>query len=399
MLAVQFLEPGPEINELSPTKVKECLQDTLALLPVDIVIVGWDLPQKLVDVCAQETSRVGVQLYLWHPLLTGNGGLNPTAQRQVIGMDGKAVEGYRHMPEFTFMCPNNVLVARAVLDRLRKALWNGPYQGVFLDRIRFPSPSVDLSKTLACFCPDCRKVAESEGLDLVALTYRFSRLFESPDLIKPALQRLLAPARTRDAYTDPTMLRRFLDVRARSITRIVASASVIAQEIGIKVGLDCLSPALTTLVGQDLAGLDTCCDWIKIMVYGHTNAPAGLPYELLSLAHWLSGKAKISENEALRWLNETAILPMPVSAGELRENGLDSVALGIEVKRAHDAGVRKVLAGIELVDLEGVTHLSQEQIAKDLRALMDAKADGIVLAWDLWWMPPEWLKVVGAFIH
>jgi hypothetical protein len=57
-------------------------------------------------------------------------------------------------------------------------------------------------------------------------------------------------------------------------------------------------------------------------------------------------------------------------------------------------GVRTLLAGIELVELAGVTSLNAEQIAADLRAFQEAGADGLALSWDLWHIPPERLELV-----
>ncbi len=54
------------------------------------------------------------------------------------------------------------------------------------------------------------------------------------------------------------------------------------------------------------------------------------------------------------------------------------------------------MAGIELVDVEGVTRLDPAQIAADLRAFQEAQPDGLVLCWDLWRIPSERLELVQA---
>jgi hypothetical protein len=75
-------------------------------------------------------------------------------------------------------------------------------------------------------------------------------------------------------------------------------------------------------------------------------------------------------------------------------DGLPPEALAAEVRRARAAGVETLLPGIELVEIEGVTHLTRAQIAADLQALSAAGADGLVLSWDLWHIPPERLELV-----
>ena len=63
----------------------------------------------------------------------------------------------------------------------------------------------------------------------------------------------------------------------------------------LEVGLDCFSPALTRLVGQDLAALAPLADWTKLMVYGHARGPATLPYEIGALADWLAATGDFSK--------------------------------------------------------------------------------------------------------
>jgi hypothetical protein len=131
------------------------------------------------------------------------------------------------------------------------------------------------------------------------------------------------------------------------------------------------------------------------MTYGHTLGPAGLPHELLDLANWLVGQHGTAEQQALEWLSQTTGLGLPRNHAELRNRGLGPAALGVEIARARVAGIKTVLAGIELVEIEGVTHLYDEQIRADLHALRAAGADGLVLSWDLWHMPLQRLDLVN----
>ena len=42
------------------------------------------------------------------------------------------------------------------------------------------------------------------------------------------------------------------------------------------------------MVGQDLSGMSGIVDWIKLMTYAHTLGPAGIPFELSGLFHYLT---------------------------------------------------------------------------------------------------------------
>ncbi|UCC63344.1 MAG: hypothetical protein JSV36_21855 [Anaerolineae bacterium] len=394
--AVQYLENVPGVAAIPARDAQARLHDAFERLPISHVLLGWNLPQPLVRACREETRRAGAQFYRWHPLLTGDGLFFPRSEWQTVGLGGEVVPGFQGWPEFTFVCPNQSGVGEAVLDHLYRALRGGDYDGVFLDRIRYPSPAADLGRWLACFCDGCRCAASEAGLDLEAVRQRIRRWLDAPQRIPSFLQALLGPKSLAPPGPDPALLHAFLDFRARSVQRIVRAAADLIHGQGLAVGLDCFSPALTRMVGQDLGALDACSDWIKVMTYGHTLGPAGLPFELLALADWLMEEKGASETQALEWLSLAAGFSLPPSRVELREQGLAPSALSFEVGQARAAGVRQLWAGVELVEIEGVAHLDEGQIEADLGALYAAGADGLALSWDLWHMPLERLELVAA---
>ena len=106
-----------------------------------------------------------------------------------------------------------------------------------------------------------------------------ANLSSARDQIRSLLQR---PASfMRALFRDgEDQLDSYLRFRVDSISRIASEAADLARRAGLAVGLDCFSPVLTNAVAQDVAKLDGHCDWIKFMTYGHTLAPAGLPFEL-----------------------------------------------------------------------------------------------------------------------
>jgi len=394
--AIQYLEDGPAVAAIAPGDARARLRAACERLPISLVLLGWNLPPALVQTCGEEAARAGAHLFRWQPLLTGDGTFVPRPEWRTIGPDGEPVSGFRGMPEFTFVCPNRPTVREAVLNHLHDMLRSDDYRGVFLDRIRYPSPAVDPTSLLACFCDDCQRVALAEGFDLEAARWRIRRWVTTPEHALSFVRVLLDPL--APASSDPALaaLRAFLDFRARSITRFVRAAADLVHAEGLAVGLDCFSPALTYMVGQDLSALDPLCDWIKIMAYGHTLGPAGVPFELLDLADWLVGQRWASELQALEWLSLATRLELPRTRAALRERGLAPEALAAETRRARAAGVSTLLAGIELVEIEGVTRLDPAQITADLQAFRAAGADGLVLSWDLWYIPLERLELVRA---
>lgn len=393
MLAVQYLEPGAHIAEISPAAAAAHLREACERIAIDCVIVGWELPQELVEACAREAQRAGARLYLWHPLLTGSAAVAPRPEWLTVGPGGERVPGFMGLAEFTFLCPNQAAVQEAVLNRLERSLQDGLYQGVFLDRIRWPSPSADPLRYLACFCPDCRRAAAKDGLDLERVRRSIGNL--APDQLADFTRQLLDPWASFSLPGSHSVVN-FLDWRTQTITRSVQAAAEIIRQHGLEVGLDCFSPLLTRMVGQNLTELDRCCDWIKIMTYGHTLAPAGLPFELSNLLDWLAKQGAIPQGSLPEWFASAAKLPL--EGATLTGTGLSPAALQAEVARGRMSGVRQLLAGIELVDLPGITQLSPAQIAADLQAMYQIPPDGLVLSWDLWRIALERLEGLSQTI-
>jgi hypothetical protein len=396
ILAVQYLEPGPEVDRIPPEQARARLRAAFERLPITDVLIGWNLPRSTLDACREEAHQAGAQLYRWHPLLTGDGTLIPQAAWRTLGLQGEPVPGFQGMPEFTFVCPNCAQARIAVLERVRQVVESGDYDGVFLDRIRFPSPAADPSRWLACFCVDCERAAAETGLELALVRQMLHELLEKPERWRPFLQTMLGAPAPEYMPADLILLRAFLDFRARSVTRLVKEAADLIHASGLAVGLDSFSPALTRMVGQDLGALDAGAEWTKVMTYGHTLGPAGLPFELLELAHWMKERLDLADSAVLEALSQASGLLLPVSLDELRLAGLAPDALAAEIERGRAAGVGQLLAGVELVEFEGITHLSTEQIKADLQACRDAGADGLVLSWDLWHIPLEWLDLVRS---
>ena len=393
IFAIQYLEDSPEIAGITPQAARSRLQDALDRLPITLVLLGWHLPAALLSACAEVCQRGGARLYRWHPLLTGDGTLMPRPEWQVIGLYGDPVPGFQGKPEFTFVCPNRPAVRDAVLSHLRDVLHDGRYQGVFLDRIRYPSPAAGPG-ALGCFCEDCHRAADQEGFDLDAARHRISQMITTRKGAQEFVCILLDPSGAAASDPDHQALAAFLDFRARSVTRLICEAAELIHGMGCAVGLDAFTPVLAHMVGQDLGTLDECADWIKIMSYGHAFGPAGMPFELLGLANGLFETHRLPESDVLAWLAGATGLSLPMDRNGLRTRGLPPDALQGQVLRARESGVTTLLAGVELVEMPDVSELNHAQIRADLTAFRTAGADGLVLSWDLWAMPLERLDLV-----
>ena len=397
MITIQYLEPSPELENLTATAVVEKLRLAAARLPVTHLLVGWDVPVRLLEACRKETERLGMRFLRWQPLLTGDGNLEHQNEWKVTNLSGEKVGAFREMPEFSFACPNHPQVQAAISRRIEELLSQGIYQGFFLDRLRFPSPASDPPGNLGCFCEHCRRKAAAAGLDLEQTRRTIRKMCASPQGCTALVEMMLGK---RAIDYDPAateMVGGFLEFRQHSITALVQRTANQLKSAGMEVGLDCFSPALAGMVGQDLLALSRlspAVDWIKIMCYAHTLGPAGLPFELLGLLDFLTNSGGLGEAQALASLSQASSLRLPASRQALMEAGISPRVLGDEVRRALADSAIPILPGIELVEVEGVTRLNNRQIAADLAAVRKAGAAGLALSWDLRRIPLERLEHV-----
>ncbi len=160
--------------------------------------------------------------------------------------------------------------------------------------------------------------------------------------------------------------------------------------------MDCFSPGLTRLVGQNLSALEQHADWTKIMTYAHTLGPAGLPFEFLALAGWLVQTWDISAEGALRWLAEASGLPLPSSRLALQADGVSPGLIEIETGRGRRLARKGLFSGLALVELPGINRVEPSEVLAEIAAGRRAGADGLVISWDLWEVPLERLELVWA---
>ena len=392
--AIQFLEPCPQVVDYSPERVKEKLQTALSILPVSIVIIGWEIPEDFVDICREETNKIGIKLYRWQPLLTSDGELPVTKDYQVIGLNGNPVRGFNNMPSFTFMCPNHEPFREQILEHTADILCPGKYDGIFLDRMRYPALTHDLNDSLACFCPACQEAAETVGLDHNQVKADIINKISTNKGRCEIMRSLLLPDSINPPSGKENPIAQYFAFRTDCITGIVREATQVARSFGVDVGLDCFSPALSWSVGQDMHSLDKIGDWVKPMTYLHTFAPAGLPFELNEMLTFLGKSSKHELSANLKFLSQLVGFPIPKDRRVLMTRGLDSLTLSREIAKAKRLFTKPLLEGIELVQLPGITWIDQVQLQKDLHAILESAADGIVISWDLWHIRTEHLQTI-----
>lgn len=397
MITLQYLEDSPELTHRDEKEIIDRLRAAYERLPFSHLLIGWHIPPHLLESCRVEAERLGIRFLRWHLLLTGDAIFQPKTSWQVVGLTGQKIRGFNNMPEFTFVCPNHPEVRDAILHRMEDLLRDGLYQGFFLDRVRFPSPAVDPINDLGCFCDHCRHKATTHGLDLERLR---SIILEHALEEKGRISLVQALLGGRGGYADEGLskwLNNFFEFRKQSIQDFVALVYRTLKVTQLEIGLDCFSPSLSSMVGQDLGSLSKYADWIKVMSYAHTHGPAGLPFELLGLFDYLISTTRLKQIEVLALMSESIGLSLPTTRESLEKNGLSPEVLESEVRRGVESCNVPILAGMELVEIMGVAHLHRNQIKADLAAVGRTGAAGLSISWDLLHIPLDRLNLVRIF--
>ncbi len=375
-IAIQFLESA--WPEATPQTARERLRQACDILPVESVLLGWHLPPALEEAVAAEANRQGAALYRWHPLLANDSGMPLPSEWQTIGQTGAPIPGFLNLPEFTFICPNNPAVQEWMSQRIEQAARRGLYRGIFFDRMRWPSPAENLGEYFGCFCPYCQALAAPSGLDFEPVRRYIKQSMTTRAGAQRLIRALFAP------YEEFNPLEGFFQFRTDCITQTIAACAQQARASGLLVGLDCFSPTLTRMVGQDLKALGPTCDWMKLMTYPHTHGPAGIPYELQNLAAWLGENYGLSAADGLQFIIDSSGLN-PGQASTLQQE----IAIG---KSLTDA---PTFIGLALVEMENVNQVSEQQLRIDLQACRESHPDGLALSWDLWLIPPHRLELTA----
>lgn len=333
-------------------------------------MIGWHPDGWIYQQVAQRLANHGVSLFLWLPVLSELGLLTHT--HPVIGASGRPPERFTldETEDFQFYCPNDPANLTAVIDVFDSHFANIGFDGVFLDKIRYPSFANGADGGLSCFCPHCLESYAKAGLDADALTHL-------PDVRTP----FGATAYQNGSYQfDDPMWASFLGLRQDIVFDAISQFVDHLRLDGYQIGLDVFAPFLAPFVGQDITRLSSLADFVKPMMYATTNSPAGLPFETNALLANTGQRQPFSQ----------------LLGFDQSHQPFDLQFCANQVTQLQATSLAPVHVGIEVNQIPGVANTSPAYISQCLDAYRDA--DGIVLSWNLLDMPPAHLQAVAQSI-
>jgi hypothetical protein len=378
--------------------IVHCVRRVLEVLDLDLLIIGFrEVPEVFRRFCG--AHRPVDNVYLWFSALSDINGM--TDDDLVVNWRGERSGGWGGWAEkgvdveetFRFACPNNPAVRDKTTRRLRELLIRYDFKGVFLDKIRFPSPANGVDEMVSCFCDHCRRAANAQGLDLEAVV----RIFGDGDLDANALS---LEGSSRGLWLDSIaaanpLLARFLAFRTASIARLAGELADECRRLGRSVSLDLFSPSLAPLVGQDYQRLKGCCDWAKPMTYRLARGPAGLRLEVPALIEGVAQRFGLVEAQIVEWAARRAGFDQNMLT-QTRKEAVPFTFMQAEIEAAVRAMTPvPVYFGLELVSQPGVIDVTAADVVGMIEAGRGARADGLIISWDLLHAPMEGLRALA----
>ena len=355
--------PSPQTDWDGLLRKVDLLQDRH---PADALVCGIQAPKDAYTRIIRRARQDGTQVYLWLPVFSELDEL--AVFDPLVDWRGNAFLSNRELDGFRFRCPgssrNREIFFHDSLDWLQA----GDFDGVFLDRIRFPSFQFGLSGILGCFCPHCLKKYERMGLAPVSLRAACERICRSIEAKEANPLGLLSFDGHRWIFRDPDIQAMF-DARCTVLEETMTALCAAYRERGYKIGLDLFTPALAYFAGQDFDRLVPLSDFSKPMMYLNTDAPAGLPYELDAVAEHTGEQSRK--------------MMMSLSGG----NTIDDFA-SAEIRRLTARynslypSVR-IYCGMEYNRVADLAPVGPCEIAHTLYVFRGAGANGVMPSWSL----------------
>jgi len=350
-----------------------------------------------------------IDIYLWFPVLADIQDCEVKKDESLtnyknergygqIGRWGKLGSGEE---KFLFICPNNKDKMDDVFSLFKNLLNKFDFDGVFLDRIRYPSFVNGFESLFTCFCCFCKENF-NDIYDFSLDSFR-SAIKDFFDNLKKLNWKELSRWEGLESFWNLADLSKFIEFKNMNIYSIVRRFSDYAKSKNLKVGLDLYSVTLAPFVSQGYELLSRCCDWIKPMIYCHALGPAGIPLEVSCLIKALGILCpKLNENNIIYFLNRTFENHLPENVYQILEKGIEEEFVSVELKKIEKLRLSedvRVYPGIEAVKIPQFSINIDKKILENYLSQIKKKVSGVVASWNLLYVPDYNLEIMGNFLR
>ena len=364
-LSVQlFTGSAITAEQIDISKIIKKLNNIYKRTNISGAYIGWNKDIDISGIINLLKDR-GTDIYLWLPVFSE---LSLLADfKPLIGIDGKIIETLYNTDNeelFTFCCPADPENVKTVIDVFEKYYDKDIYDGIFLDKIRFPSFIGGLGTVTSCYCDYCRSVFDLPTQDDL----------DFEDIANP-----MGISVYKDLHyeMDPAYKKLF-DYKANAVYRSLKQLCSYFKGRGFKICLDLFTPTTAFFVGQDYHKLLKLTDIVKPMLYNVTNAPAGIPFEINTYAGAFD---KNPENAIARKIH------LSEAVGYYEKDFIQREVEGIKSVITQNELKTKLHVGIEVNYVEDIAPVTGEYIRESVTNVKSA--DGIIASWNLNTMPED----------
>jgi hypothetical protein len=353
-------------------------------------------------------ESLGIETYLWFPVLADIAHFSIPESAKVENFIGR--KGWGRIgrwdklgtyvggrEKFEFVCPNKTETIADIYNLYSNKIDQLDFDGIFLDRIRFPSAAMGFEMLYSCFCKECENMFHKEYGEKLA-DYKVRAKEHYIKLQKDTIN-IMKNANSLNQIVYPDAMRQFLNFRDTGVFRIVDMFSQHARQKGKKVGLDLFSISLAGNVSQNYAMLSKSCDWIKPMIYCHSKGPAGFALELHLFLHSIMELNPGMAEEALTgMLGEILHIELPKKVDDILEKGVSEDTVMVEMENIRQLNLSDAVTiypGIEAMKMSGICVITEDILENYLTEIIASNAKGMILAWDLLEMPDENLAFIA----
>lgn len=223
------------------------------------IIIGWNSDKAFNRQIIDYFHQKGLRVLLWLPVMANNDEL--CAIKKAESCNGEINKD--------FGCPSHLPNAHEIISLYERYFADLPFDGVFLDKIRFASFSQGYEAGFGCFCPSCEQQLEGVSLDYIKTLIKN----HDKNLMRGEYDRY-----GRYHFAD-YKVNAFYKQRARIVSDLVFRLAAYFNSRKLVVGADLFAPILAYHVGQNIKEIAEMVDFVKPMMYTHTQAPCGIPYE------------------------------------------------------------------------------------------------------------------------
>ncbi len=359
----------------------------------------------IIEVCKEND----IETYLWFPVLSDICSFEVKEEHLLLNYEGS--RGYGKFGKwdmldslgnaFKFVCSNNPNVMDQVFDILKDLLRKYDFDGVFFDKIRFPSIANGFESLFTCFCEFCQKKFEANyNYSLSSFKDNIQSLMSN---IKKIEDKHLKEYQNFDDLLLAFDLKDFFQFRKNNISELVGNFCDYVHSLNKKIGLDLYTPSLSSIVSQDYERLSLKCDWMKPMFYCHTIGPAGIPFEISVLFQALKQlNPKLSDVAIIEFAEKIVDIELSKDYNEIIQEGINEKFIGKEIDKIYNLNIPenvKLYPGVEtIINPDYGTNINEEILEIYLKEIK-LKTPGFIASWNLLHMPEDNLQYISKLIN